>query len=183
MVRRPFQLDGQDSILYNGTLSKVEAIQNAAQATVKGVQLGIECKFGHGFSLTSSYNLQKGEEELDNGSVSPSRHAAPNYGTTSFTWNSKKIYIAVSSVYSDGKSFNDLPEEEKNKPEIYAADGDGKPYSPSWMIFNIKALYRLSHQISINAGLENIADVRYRPYSSGIAAAGRNLVVSASLKF
>ncbi|HQV97220.1 MAG TPA: TonB-dependent receptor [Saprospiraceae bacterium] len=183
MVRRPFQLDGQDSILYNGTLSKVEAIQNAAQATVKGVQLGIECKFGHGFSLTSSYNIQKGVEELDNGSVSPSRHAAPNYGTTSFTWNSKKISIAVSSVYSDGKSFNDLPEEEKNKPEIYAFDGDGKPYSPSWMIFNIKALYRLSHQISINAGLENIADVRYRPYSSGIAAAGRNLVVSASLKF
>ena len=115
--------------------------------------------------------------------MSPSRHAAPNYGTTSFTWNSKKISIAVSSVYSDGKSFNDLPEEEKNKPEIYAVDGDGKPYSPSWMIFNIKALYRLSHQISINAGLENIADVRYRHYSSGIAAGGRNLVVSASLKF
>lgn len=183
LVRRPFQLDGRDSILYNGKMSKVEAIQNAAQATVMGLQLGIECKLLNGFSLTSSYNIQKGEEELDNGNVSPSRHAAPNYGSTSLTWNNKKFTIAVSSLYSDGKSFSDLPEEEKNKPEIYAVDGDGKPYSPSWMIFNIKALYRLSHQISINAGLENIADVRYRPYSSGIAASGRNILVSASLKF
>jgi hemoglobin/transferrin/lactoferrin receptor protein len=183
LVKRPFQLNGRDSILYNGILSRVEAIQNAASATVKGAQLGLEYKPGFGFTLTSSYNIQQGEEELDDRSTSPSRHAAPNFGVTSLTWTKKHFTIAISSMYSDGRSFEALPAEEQNKPEIYARDADGQPYSPSWTIFNVKAQYRLSRFLNINVGLENIADVRYRPYSSGIVAAGRNLTVSGSLKF
>lgn len=183
LVKRPFQLNGRDSILYNGILSRVEAIQNAASATVKGAQLGLEYKPGFGFTLTSSYNIQQGEEELDDRNTSPSRHAAPNFGVTSLTWTKKHFTIACSSMYSDGKSFEALPVEEQNKPEIYARDVDGKPYSPSWTIFNVKLQYRLSRFLNINIGLENIADKRYRPYSSGIVAAGRNLTVSGSLKF
>jgi len=183
LVKRPFQLNGRDSILYNGILSRVEAIQNAASATVKGAQLGLEYKPGFGFTLTSSYNIQKGVEELDDQSTSPSRHAAPNFGVTNLSWTKKHFTIACSSMYSDGKSFEALPVEEQNKPEIYARDADGKPYSPSWTIFNVKLQYRLSRFLNINAGLENIADKRYRPFSSGIVAAGRNLTVSGSLKF
>lgn len=183
LVRRPFQLNGQDSIIYNGAMSKVEAIQNAAEASVKGVQIGLEIKPGLGFSLTSSYNIQKGEEELDNGVISPSRHAAPNFGSTTLSWTKKQLTIALSSMYSDGKSFDELPIEEQNKPEIYAKDDNGKPYSPSWTIFNIKAQYRLSKHWKINIGMENISDLRYRTFSSGIVAAGRNVVAAVSLKF
>jgi len=40
MVRRNFQLNGLDSIDYDGTLSQVQAIQNAAVAQVYGLQVG-----------------------------------------------------------------------------------------------------------------------------------------------
>lgn len=183
LVKRPFQLNGLDSILYNGTLSKVEAIQNAALATVKGCSAGVEIKPGHGFSLISKYNIQSGEEELDNGNISPSRHAAPNFGSTSLLWTKKKLSLALSSVYSDGKTFNELPAEEQNKPEIYAKGSDGKPYSPSWTIFNFKSSYILNKNLTLQAGVENITDIRYRPYSSGIVAPGRNFIFSASVKF
>lgn len=183
LVKRPFQLNGLDSILYNGTLSKVEAIQNAALATVKGCSAGVEIKPGHGFTLISKYNIQSGEEELDNGNISPSRHAAPNFGTTSLLWTKKKLSLALSSVYSDGKTFNELPAEEQNKPEIYAKGSDGKPFSPSWNIFNFKSSYILNKNLTLQAGVENITDIRYRPYSSGIVAPGRNFIFSASVKF
>jgi len=183
LVKRPFQLNGLDSILYNGTLSKVEAIQNAALASVKGCSAGIEIKPGHGFTLISKYNIQSGEEELDNGNVSPSRHAVPNFGTTSLLWTKKKLSLALSSVYSDGKTFNELPAEEQNKPEIYAKGSDGKPYSPSWTIFNFKSSYILNKNLTLQAGVENISDIRYRPYSSGIVAPGRNFIFSSSVKF
>lgn len=183
LVKRPFQLNGLDSILYNGTLSKVEAIQNAALATVKGCLAGVEIKPGHGFTLISKYNIQSGEEELDNGNISPSRHAAPNFGTTSLLWTKKKLSLALSSVYSDGKTFNELPAEEQNKPEIYAKGSDGKPYSPSWTIFNFKSSYILNKNLTLQAGVENISDIRYRPYSSGIVAPGRNFIFSSSVKF
>jgi len=183
LVKRPFKLNGLDSILYNGTMSKVEAIQNAALATVKGCSAGIEIKPGHGFTLISKYNIQSGEEELDNGNVSPSRHAAPDFGTTTLIWAKKKFSLALSNVYSDGKNFDQLPAEEQNKPEIYAKGGDGKPYSPSWKIFNIKSSFRVNNSISLQAGVENLMDIRYRPYSSGIVAPGRNFIISASVKF
>src|SRR5690554_4055415 len=38
LVRRDFTLNGQDSILYDGELSQVQAVQNAAIARVYGVQ-------------------------------------------------------------------------------------------------------------------------------------------------
>jgi len=183
LVKRPYQLNGLDSILYNGILSKVEAIQNGALATVKGCSAGVEIKPGSGFTLISKYNIQSGEEELDNGNVSPSRHAAPNFGTTIFSWTKNKLMVAFSSMYSDGKTFDQLAAEEQNKPEIYAKGSDNKPYSPSWTIFNVKSSFIISKNITLLAGIENITDIRYRPYSSGIVAAGRNFIFSASLKF
>ena len=51
MVRRNFQLNGLDSIVYDGSLSQVQAIQNAASATVYGVQAGFEAKLPSGFGL------------------------------------------------------------------------------------------------------------------------------------
>ena len=87
MVRRDFTLNGMDSVIYEGDLSQVQAIQNAAQSTVYGVQAGIQFDFGSGFGLSSRINYQKGEEELDNGDKSPSRHAAPLFGNTKFTYH------------------------------------------------------------------------------------------------
>ena len=76
------------------------------------------------------------------------------------------------------KTFDQLPPEEQAKDYLYAKDGDGKPYSPSWTIYNVKGMYKISKNLVALLGLENITDVRYRPYSSGICAPGRNLVVS-----
>lgn len=182
LVKRAFTLNGQDSIIYDGILSKVEAIQNAASATVKGMQLGLEWKMGHGLTLQSVYNIQDGEEELDNGSISPSRHAAPNFGMSSLTWQKQKWTISAISQYSAGKTYAQLAPEEQNKPELYAVDTDGKPYSPSWWIVSLKTAYRLTNHFNLQAGVENITDQRYRPYSSGIAAAGRNFIISATCK-
>ncbi len=161
----------------------MEALQNAALATVKGCSAGIEIKPGHGITLISKYNIQTGEEELDNGNVSPARHAAPDFGTTTLSWTKKKFTFALSSMYSDGKTFDDLPVEEQNKPEIYAIGSDGKPYSPSWTIFSFKSSFLLNKNIVLQAGVENMTDIRYRPYSSGIVAPGRNFIFSASVKF
>ncbi|MGB1316981.1 MAG: TonB-dependent receptor plug domain-containing protein, partial [Flavobacteriales bacterium] len=60
LVRRDFTLNGADSIVYDGELSQVQAIQNAASAYVYGVQAGVEVKFPKGFALLSRFNYQKG---------------------------------------------------------------------------------------------------------------------------
>lgn len=183
MVRRDYTLNGQDSILYDGEMSKVQAIQNAAKATVYGLQLGLEVKLPAGFGISSHFNYQKGEEELDDGSTNPLRHAAPWFGITHLTYNAGKLTLDFYSVYNGKVSYGNLPASEQDKDYLYASDEDGNPYSPGWCTINLKASYLLSEIFTLNAGLENLTDLRYRPYSSGIAAAGRNFIIALWARF
>ena len=61
-------------------------------------------------------------------------------------------------------------------------DNNGNPWSPGWGTINLKLSYLFLNRISVMAGVENILDLRYRPYSSGIAAAGRNFIASVRLE-
>ncbi len=183
MVRRNFTLNGLDSIVYDGELSQVYAIQNAAFNTVYGVQAGVEIKLPVGFSISSNFNWQKGSEELDDGTTSPLRHAAPWYGRTSLNYSTEKLRMSIYSVYSGEVSFENMPEEERGKAYMYAEDADGNPYSPSWLTYNFKAQYQINENFALNAGIENITDLRYRPYSCGIVAPGRNFVAGIRAMF
>ena len=183
LVRRDFLLNGMDSIIYDGTLSRVQAIQNAAQARVYGIQLGIEAKLGAGFSFSSDLSYQKGEEELDDGETSPSRHAAPLFGVSRLTYSTPQLQLQFYASYSGEVSYENLPESEQAKGYLYAIDENGKPYSPSWYTLNFKAFYRFTEHLSLSAGLENLTNQRYRPYSSGIVAPGRNLILALRADF
>ena len=178
MVRRPTIFNGQSELLYNGQMSKLFSIQNAAFAEVKGIQAGIELALSRQLLFSSNYNWQKGLEELDNSTTSPSRHAAPNFGATKLRFQGKKMTLELSSQYSSAMPFEKMPQEEIGKPAIYATDANGKPYAPSWMIFNLAARIPISSYLQINAGVENLIDLQYRGYSSGIVSPGRNFQVS-----
>jgi len=183
LVRRDYQLNGQDSIYYDGELSRVQAMQNAAVSNVYGIQAGMEIKLPAGFSVSSDLNYQEGEEELDDGSVSTSRHSAPVFGVSRLTYNANRLNMKLYCNYQAERKHKDMPEEEKGKDEIYAKDADGNNYSPAWYSLNFKAMYELNDHLTISAGIENITDQRYRPYSSGISAPGRNFIISLKAGF
>ncbi|MCB0572283.1 MAG: TonB-dependent receptor, partial [Phaeodactylibacter sp.] len=183
LVRRAFTLNGQDSILYDGELSQVQAIQNAANAYIYGVQAALEVKLPGGFSLLSRFNYQKGEEELDDGSTSPLRHAAPWFGLSRLAYTNDRLRLELSANYSGEVSYDNLAEEERGKDYLYAVDDNGNPYSPSWYTLDFRASMKLTEQLSVTGGVENLTDQRYRPYSSGLAGAGRNVVLSLRAKF
>jgi hemoglobin/transferrin/lactoferrin receptor protein len=183
MVRRDFTLNGLDSIMYDGEMCRVQAIQNAAFATVYGIQAGLEVKLPAGFGFTSQFNYQKGEEELDDGTKSSLRHAAPWFGISHFTYKVHKLELDLYAVYNGEISYANLCEEERGKDYLYAKDADGNPYAPAWYTLNIKALYQLTDNFTISAGVENITDRRYQPYSSGIAGPGRNFILALKARF
>ena len=85
--------------------------------------------------------------------------------------------------YQGEKASEDLSVEEQGKTEIYAADENGNPYAPAWYTLNFKANYQLTQMFSVQAGLENITDQRYRPYSSGLSGPGRNYILSLTADF
>jgi len=178
LVRRNFSLNGLDSIYYDGMLSRVQAIQNAASANVYGIQAGVEIKLPAGFSIISDFNYQKGEEELDDGTTSPSRHAAPWFGISRLIYSDFGLNLQLYTTYQGEYDYADLAPEERGKTEIYASDKNGNPYAPGWYSLNFKTMYRFTNNLTVIAGMENLTDQRYRPYSSGISAPGRNFILA-----
>ena len=178
LVRRDFTLNGLDSIMYDGTLSQVQAIQNAANAKIWGVEFDADIKFAAHFNFRTQINYQKGEEEDDAGNVVPLRHAAPWFGKTELNFRQDKLGVNVYAVYNGEISFADMPPSEIEKDYLYALDANGNVYSPSWYTLNLKLNYQLFNNFELYLGVENITDQRYRPYSSGITAPGRNFISS-----
>lgn len=80
--------------------------------------------------------------------------------------------------YNGAIPYDRLAPSERDKAYLYADDGEGNPYAPAWWTLNFKASYRIIEQLTIDLGIENILSQRYRPYSSGIAAPGRNLIIA-----
>ena len=53
----------------------------------------------------------------------------------------------------------------------------------AWMTYNFYGDYQISDKIALNFAVENILDLHYRPFSSGVSSAGRNFVLGIRGKF
>ncbi|HAW81364.1 MAG TPA: TonB-dependent receptor [Balneola sp.] len=183
LIRRDFMINGQDSIQYDGKLSRVQAIQNTAQARVYGIQAGLKLELPSGLRLSSQINIQEGEEEQEDGTFAALRHAAPTFGETHVSYIYDKLEIDVYAEYNGELSNSELAPSEKSKEYLYAKDENDNPYSPRWYTLNLNSAYQVNSTVKVSAGIDNITDQRYRPYSSGIAAPGRNFFVAVRANF
>lgn len=183
MVRRNGMVNGQDSIIYDGTLSQVQSVQNANEAYVYGTEVGLEIDLPAGFTISSHYNFQRGFEIEEGKEDIPLRHAAPQFGISKLIYTHKKLVVQADAVYSGEMQFDELPPSEQEKTHLYAIDAHGNPYSPAWYTLNLRAEYRLNKNLGFTFAVENITDQRYRPYSSGLAGAGRNFVAAIKASF
>jgi hemoglobin/transferrin/lactoferrin receptor protein len=91
--------------------------------------------------------------------------------------------LQLYACYQGERKSEDMPQEELGKDEIYAKDAGGNNYSPSWYTLNLKARYQFTDNFMVSAGIENLTDRRYRPYSSGISGPGRNFILSLKASF
>lgn len=183
LIRRDFTINGQDSVQYDGRLSQVQAIQNSAKARVYGLQAGIDLELSSGIKMSSQINIQKGEEEQEDGTLAPLRHAAPTFGETHIGYSYKKLELDVFAEYNGEISNSELAPTEQGKEYLYANDENGNPFSPSWYTLNLNSVYEINPSVKVSAGVDNITDQRYRPYSSGIAAPGRNFFLAVRATF
>jgi hemoglobin/transferrin/lactoferrin receptor protein len=181
---RPFQFNGNDSIFFNGLINKVQALQNISTAKVWGLQTSLHYQITRDVFVQSFANWINGKEtdEVKNEQV-PLRHAAPFYGNTNLRYSRDKAFIEFTIMYNGEVSADELAPVEQAKIDIYAKDANGRSYSPAWYTINVRTSYQLNPKTSFTASWENITNQRYRPYSSGIVAAGSNLIFSIRRSF
>ncbi len=168
---------GVDSVIYEGMLSNVQTNVNAKEAFLMGSSLGMKVDL-EPFHFFSSFNwtfgdvIQTGEPNV------PLSHIPPLFGRSHLEYKRDKFYLRFEAVYQGWKRLNRFSPRDFNN--IDAATPEGWP---SWIIFNFRSNYKLSKHLEVDLGVENILDQHYRPFSSRISAAGRNIYTAFRLNF
>jgi hemoglobin/transferrin/lactoferrin receptor protein len=179
IARAAGTFNGQDSIEYDGVLSRVLSLQNISEIRVGGIQAGFDLLITEGLRMTSAINFQRGtEQDPATGKDFTPAHVAPLFGATHLIYSRDKMKLDLYGIYNGTKPYKELPIGESGDNHLYAPDDDGNPYSPSWATVNFKGSYNVNRYLTVNAGIENILDKRYRPYASGISAPGRNFILA-----
>ena len=170
IVRDFYSLNGIDSLVYEGDSLQIQTNVNAEQATVYGTTFNIQAKFSNDVSIRSSFTYTVGRNTtLD----VPLAHIPPFYGRTDIILNSHPLTVAVYAKYQGWKWISDYsPFGEDNE------DKATKNGTPAWQTYNIRMEMKLSKSFSFQAALENLLDVHYRPFASGVSGAGRNFIIT-----
>ncbi len=171
IVRTGYQLNGEDSLYYDGDLYRITANYNTGQAYIYGVSMGITANLNKNISLMGTLNYTKGYNLSDE---VPLGHIPPLFGRTSLTYRKSRFFLDTYFVYQGWKYTEDFsPFGEDN-------DGEAMEYGfPSWWTANIKVGFELGKYVDFMLAVENLFDQFYKPYAAGVSSAGRNFILTA----
>jgi hemoglobin/transferrin/lactoferrin receptor protein len=179
MVRDDFTLNGQDSMMYDGEMSKIQAVVNTGYANVYGVNGSLSLQIFRSLGINAKSTFIKGFDNKGN----PLRHVSPLFGKVYIIYEYKKLQLQLGTLFNGKISYNQMAPSERDKEFLYAKDQNGNPYSPGWWTINFKGSFAFSQHWFFTAGVENMLNKRYRPYSSGITAPGINVVITLRVSF
>jgi hemoglobin/transferrin/lactoferrin receptor protein len=168
IVTDKFSFNGSETIFFQGENSTVFANQNKQKAYVTGVSSSIKTYLIGNLLLTANINYTIGRITGDQNQ--PLDHIAPLFGKVGINYTKYKYSVDFYMLLNGKKDIKDyLPNGEDN--EQYAP----KNGMPAWQTYNAKVSYVLFKNGTFFAGIENILDVQYRTFASGMNASGRNI--------
>lgn len=178
IVMDEFTYEGQDSMMYNGSMTKVYASQNKAEAFLYGGGGEFTWRPVKYFSMYTSLNYSYGRFNQADTMLVPLDHVPPVNGRFGIKYSKKNWYTELYSLFNGKKKLYDYN----------LAGEDNLPYAtpngmPSWYTVNLRAGMTVAKYIQLQAGIENILDKNYRYFASGMSSAGRNFVLAVRFKY
>ncbi|MBA2421609.1 MAG: TonB-dependent receptor [Chitinophagales bacterium] len=172
IVTDAFNFNGQDSIIYNGELSTVLANQNKQRAYLYGTNANVLIDMNDAFSITSTITYTQGKVVTDKVNA-PLDHIPPLLGKTSFIFRHQNFRSELFANYNGWKRIEDYNANGEDNEQYATPEG-----MPSWWTLNLRLQYQINKYILVQAACENILDLNYRVFASGISAPGRNFLVT-----
>lgn len=174
MLRAPFEFQGSDSIFYDGEFSQILAVQNLDYAWIWGYQFGLRSELSKRLFWTVHWSHPFGRDSQGE----TLRHVNPFNATSQIVYHRKKWSCNLTLRYNGEVAPEDMPFSERSKLDMYAINDLGQAYSPAWYTMNIQSTYEVNKNIVLRVGMENLMNIKYRPYSSGISAPGRSVFIA-----
>lgn len=171
IVDGPFSFNGSTTATVDGEVLDVFAKVNTGDAEIYGGSLIYTAEVVENWALSKTISYTGGRDITND---EPLRHTTPIFGRASVTFRENKLRSEFYVEYNSQRDRDDIPSAEiDRKPYLYTENG-----TPGWYTLNLKSSYQVSEHVNVNAGVENILDTHYRPYTSGISAPGRNFILA-----
>ncbi len=169
IVTDKFLYNGQDSVMYDGAKSGVFANQNKKTAYIYGFSSNIKSRLSKNFFLSFAFNYTYGRINTDS-SAYPLDHIPPVMLRLQLTYTWQKLMADFFVNYNGKKDIKDYYLKGEDNEQYATKDG-----MPAWYTLNLRLSYKVHKLITLQAGVDNIMDIQYRAFASGINAPGRNI--------
>ncbi len=150
---------------------------NKDEAYIYGVSSQFSAAVNSNFDISSSINYTYGRIKGDSVDT-PLDHIPPVFGKTSFNLKLNKFRAEFWVMYNGWKKIKDYRLDTEDNEDYATADG-----MPAWYTLNIRGQYQITDKFQVQASLDNILNMHYRVFASGISAPGRNLMVTLRARF
>lgn len=172
IVTDRYMFNGQDSVLYDGTMSAVFANQNKNSAYITGFTTKLDIRCCKNFLISGQAAYTYGRIRTDSADA-PLDHISPFMARAEVQYTYKKFGADFFVVYNGWKRIADYYLNGEDNEQYATTEG-----MPAWLTANIRASYKLHKYVTAQVGVDNIFDTQYRVFASGINAPGRNIFVT-----
>lgn len=172
VIQQDFNINGTDTMYYDGRFRNIQALVNIGQARVWGVHTALAVEFNEAAFLKASVNYTHGRD-YSGAEPQPLGHIPPLYGQLSFNYSRRLFSVNFLTRFNGPKTLEQYSDDSSENLDQALPSG-----TPGWFIFNIYTSYKINKQFKLNVGVENLLDWHYRPYSSGVSAPGQNVIIS-----
>lgn len=177
IVMDAFTFNGQATVDYNGQQTPVMAHQNKRRAFVTGVSSVLHADLSPRFAADASYNYTKGRITSVVGDI-PLDHIPPAFGRVSVQYRHQRWMSNAFVNFSAWKRIDDYLLNSEDNEAYATARG-----IPPWYTVSLRAGYEFNRYVALQAGVDNLLDLQYRTFSSGINAPGRNVFTTLRVTF
>lgn len=167
--RRDTLSEGEVTLYYDGAFDTIQTNINAGEALIYGASASLLADLNDALRLRASVNYTFGHN-ISGGS--PLAHIPPLYGLVSLNYEKEKTRLELISRFNGKKGLARYSDTSSDNRDQATPIG-----TPSWYTLNFYVAHKFTKQFRLTFGVENILDKHYRPFSSGVSAAGRNFIV------
>jgi hemoglobin/transferrin/lactoferrin receptor protein len=178
IVVKPSLFNGESIVKYNGFDAKVSSSQNADEAYLYGCTLSGRYDIIDVLSISGSYNYTYGRVLNPGSTETPLDHIAPAFGRMGVLYANKTIRAEAFTNFSSKKDLSDYSLSGEDNLQYAPADG-----MPGWYTINLRGSYEINKTFMLQAGIDNLMDIQYRTFASGINAPGRNIFGTLRVRF
>ncbi|MCY7361877.1 MAG: TonB-dependent receptor, partial [Ignavibacteria bacterium] len=167
----PFTYKGSSTIIYDGDTANVQANQNVGSGYIWGTTINLNADITNYLSLVNTVSYTYGRTTSAD-TTSPLDHIPPLFGKSGVVVNLNRFKGEFNVLYNAWKLKKDYSLSGEDNFQNATPDG-----MPNWFTLNVKGVYQLSKNFQLMLEINNLLDLNYRTFASGINAGGVNSVL------